>query len=96
MASAARDSARGRRSLAASEASSAWPHAGLDEDLAVVRRLRLRDGLSEGRSDFARYDGVPQMGIPPLRIDIINRADGITFDEAILERISGSDQGSPK
>jgi len=52
--------------------------------------------LSEGRSDFARYDGVPQMGIPPLRIDIINRADGITFDEAILERISGSDQGSPK
>lgn len=23
------------------------------------------------------------MGVPPLRIDILNRADGITFDEAI-------------
>jgi hypothetical protein len=36
--------------------------------------------------DFATYDGVLQMGIPPLRIDIINRADGISFDEAIGER----------
>jgi predicted nucleotidyltransferase len=35
--------------------------------------------------DFASYDGVLQMGVPPLRIDIINRADGITFDEAIAE-----------
>ena len=26
-----------------------------------------------------------QVGIPPLRIDIINRADGITLDEAIAE-----------
>jgi hypothetical protein len=38
-----------------------------------------------GEGDFASYDGVLQMGIPPLRIDIINRADGITFDEAIAE-----------
>jgi nucleotidyltransferase DUF2204 len=38
-----------------------------------------------GEADFATYDGVLQMGIPPLRIDILNRADGITFDEAIAE-----------
>jgi hypothetical protein len=38
-----------------------------------------------GEGDFASYDGVLQMGIPPLRIDIINRADGITFDEAIAD-----------
>ena len=25
------------------------------------------------------------MGVPPLRIDILNRADGITFDEAIAD-----------
>jgi agmatine/peptidylarginine deiminase len=42
--------------------------------------------VSEG--DFASYDGVLQMGIPPLRIDIINRADGITFDEAIADGTS--------
>lgn len=35
--------------------------------------------------DFATYDGVLQVGMPPRRIDILNRADGITFDEAIAE-----------
>ncbi|MBX3184844.1 MAG: nucleotidyltransferase [Polyangiaceae bacterium] len=35
--------------------------------------------------DFSSYDGVLQIGVPPQRIDIINRADGITFDEAIAE-----------
>jgi predicted nucleotidyltransferase len=33
--------------------------------------------------DFATYDGVLQVGVPPRRIDILNRADGISFDEAI-------------
>ena len=33
--------------------------------------------------DFATYDGVLQIGLPPRRIDILNRADGVTFDEAI-------------
>lgn len=34
-------------------------------------------------ADFTTYDGVLQIGLPPRRIDLINRADGITFDEAI-------------
>ena len=33
-------------------------------------------------ADFATYDGVLQIGVPPFRVDILNRADGITFDEA--------------
>jgi len=33
--------------------------------------------------DFASYTGVLQLGVPPNRIDIITRADGISFDEAI-------------
>ena len=36
-------------------------------------------------SDFATYDGILQVGLPPRRIDVLNRADGITFDEAIAE-----------
>jgi len=36
-------------------------------------------------ADFAAYDGVLQIGLPPRRIDILNRADGITFDEAVSE-----------
>ena len=35
--------------------------------------------------DFADYDGVLQIGLPPRRIDILNRADGITFDEAVRD-----------
>jgi hypothetical protein len=35
--------------------------------------------------DFASYDGVLQIGVPPRRIDIINRADGITFAEAVAD-----------
>jgi len=38
-----------------------------------------------GEADFASYDGVLQIGVPPRRIDVINRADGITFDEAVAE-----------
>jgi hypothetical protein len=35
--------------------------------------------------DFATYEGVLQIGLPPRRVDILNRADGITFDEAVAE-----------
>jgi hypothetical protein len=37
-------------------------------------------------ADFLAYDGVLQIGLPPRRIDILNRADGITFEEAVAER----------
>lgn len=33
--------------------------------------------------DFVTYDGVLQIGLPPVRIDVLNRAAGIDFDEAI-------------
>jgi len=38
-----------------------------------------------GVEHFTSYDGVLQLGVPPRRIDIINRADGITFAEAIAD-----------
>jgi hypothetical protein len=36
-------------------------------------------------ADFASYDGVLQIGLPPRRIDILNRVDGISFDEAVAD-----------
>ena len=36
-------------------------------------------------ADFAQYEGVLQIGLPPRRIDILNRATGISFEEAIAE-----------
>jgi hypothetical protein len=35
------------------------------------------------QDDFATYDGILQIGLPPRRIDILNRAAGITFDAAV-------------
>ncbi len=33
--------------------------------------------------DFADYEGIVQLGLPPNRIDIITRIDGVGFDEAV-------------
>ena len=44
-------------------------------------------------TDFATYSGVLQIGLPPRRIDVLNRADGITFDEAIAEGASFTLEG---
>lgn len=38
--------------------------------------------------DFATYDGVLQIGLPPRRIDILNRATGITFAEAVADDVN--------
>jgi hypothetical protein len=43
--------------------------------------------------DFTTYDGVLQIGLPPRRIDILNRADGISFEEAIADGTSFELQG---
>jgi predicted nucleotidyltransferase len=51
-------------------------------------------GLFEvGEADFATYDGVLQIGLPPRRIDILNRVDGISFDEALAEHESFDVEG---
>jgi hypothetical protein len=38
-----------------------------------------------GAEDFSSYNGILQLGVAPRRIDIINRADGITFAEAVAD-----------
>lgn len=41
------------------------------------------DDIEVKEEDFTTYEGVLQIGLPPRRIDILNRASGITFDEAV-------------
>ena len=43
------------------------------------------DEFEVSAADFITYDGVLQIGRPPRRIDILNRADGVTFDEAVAD-----------
>jgi hypothetical protein len=51
------------------------------------------DSFEVKAEDFAAYNGVLQIGLPTRRVDILNRADGITFDEAIAEGASFTLEG---
>lgn len=44
--------------------------------------------------DFATYDGVLQLGVPPRRIDILSRADGVSFDEAMQRGAASRSPGA--
>jgi hypothetical protein len=46
-------------------------------------------------ADFVTYDGVLQIGLPPRRIDVLNRAAGITFDEAVADGETIDIEGRP-
>ncbi len=37
------------------------------------------------QQDFATYAGILQIGLPPRRIDVLNSAAGINFDQAVAE-----------
>lgn len=39
--------------------------------------------------DFARPDQVVQLGVPPVRIDVITAITGVTWDEAWAGRVAG-------
>ena len=43
------------------------------------------DAFAVEAHDFATYDGVLQIGLPPRRVDILNRADGVSFEEAVAD-----------
>lgn len=40
-------------------------------------------------SDFERPDPVVQLGVPPVRIDLITSITGVSWDEAWADRIAG-------
>lgn len=66
-----------------------WVEANADNAQRVYAALAAfgapLSAFEVGVEDFASYDGILQLGVPPRRIDIINRADGITFEEAIAD-----------
>jgi hypothetical protein len=61
---------------------------------AVFRALAEFGAPLQGMSPVDFSDGTTfQMGQPPDRIDILQRIDGVTFDEAWTNRIEGSIDG---
>ena len=45
--------------------------------------------------DFSRKDSMFQIGMPPLRIDVITDVDGVEFEEAWPDRLETSFGGVP-
>ncbi len=43
------------------------------------------DAFDVGADDFAEYEGFLQVGVAPIRADILTRVSGISFDEARAE-----------
>ncbi|HEX6792013.1 MAG TPA: hypothetical protein VF247_11940 [Candidatus Krumholzibacteria bacterium] len=46
-------------------------------------------------ADFEAKDNVVQLGVPPVRIDIMTSIDGVAWDEAVASRVSGDYGGVP-
>lgn len=53
------------------------------------------EAFEVSEADFATYDGVLQIGLPPRRVDIVNRVDGITFEEAVADGDTFELEGRP-
>jgi hypothetical protein len=51
--------------------------------------------LNLSESDFTRQDSVVQLGVPPVRIDIITSLTGVDWDKAQAGKIAG-DYGGTK
>jgi len=63
---------------------------------AVFRALTQFGAPVAGMSPADFVDGTTfQMGLPPERIDVLQRIDGVAFDEAWKNRIEGTIDGIP-
>lgn len=40
------------------------------------------------REDFETHDLILQLGVPPLRVDVLTSIEGVTFDQAWPNRVS--------
>lgn len=56
-----------------------------DENIEKIRKALILFGFSEinlPKNLFSETGRIIQFGVAPLRVDIINEIDGVTFDEA--------------
>jgi hypothetical protein len=47
------------------------------------------------RDDLSKAGTVFQIGLPPLRIDVMTEIDGVSFEEAWIDRFQTSFDGTP-
>jgi hypothetical protein len=52
-------------------------------------------GLDLSAEDFTRAEQVVQLGVPPVRVDLMTSVTGVTWDKAIVGRVAGKYGGVP-
>ena len=75
-----------------------WVRPDVENAQRVINALRDFGFASLGftASDFENPDAIIQLGVPPIRIDLITSISGVaTFDEAWLQRSEGDLGGVP-
>lgn len=63
-----------------------------EENVVKIKTALIKFGFPEEQlpdSLFFETGNIIQFGVSPLRVDIINEIDGVSFDEAIKNRVRG-------
>lgn len=67
-----------------------WINPTLDNARRILRALsQFGAVLDLGVEDFVKPDHVVQLGVPPVRVDVITAIDGVVWDEAWPNRLAG-------
>jgi hypothetical protein len=62
------------------------------DNITRIRKALIEFGFAENdlpESIFEEPGNIIQFGVSPLRVDIINEIDGVSFDEAIANSVRG-------
>jgi hypothetical protein len=63
-----------------------------DENIVRIRKALKKFGLqttAKQAKEFAEPGSIIRMGIPPVRLEMINNISGLTFEEVWKHRVSG-------
>jgi hypothetical protein len=63
-----------------------------EDNVVKIKRVLIEFGFPEEQlpdSLFFETGNIIQFGVSPLRVDIINEIDGVSFDEALKNRVRG-------
>lgn len=58
-----------------------------DENVSRIRKAMTQYGIDIGETDLLDPGGIFRVGVPPLRIELINAISGVTFEEAWEGRV---------
>jgi hypothetical protein len=68
-----------------------WVNSTRDNAVCVLRSLEQFGigGIELSTEDFVKPDNVVQLGVPPVRVDLVTAIDGVTWDIAWPGRLAG-------